>query len=175
MAETSSFFSFFGTLILSLGSVLIFGILLAIAIYTTQNTANLIIGIASTGAAGIVSIGKSLVAQAEVLVNTNNGEILQSSQNAVLAIVNGVDTTVNTITAVGGSLLRVIIDGFQALAEVLQEVGQQVIILFLASVAPSFIRVNFQLTNVVAILTISQAILNTIISPIIKFIQTLQL
>lgn len=175
MSSATSYITFTGSIILCLASVLIVAILAAITIGSLQATASTIIAIAQTGASAIALLGRSIVAQAQVLSDSNSGSLLISAQDTANALLNGVQSAINIILSVGGSLLNVISDGFGQISETLAELGSQIITAFLAVLGNALTVLRVGLFPFVATFEVLAASMRAFLAPIqlvLKFINS---
>ena len=166
MSSATSYITFTGSIILCLASVLVVAILAAITIGALQATASTIIAIAQTGASAIALLGRSIVAQAQVLSDSNSGSLLISAQDTANALLNGVSSAISVILSVGGSLLNVISDGFGQISETLAELGTQIITAFLSVLGVTLTGLRIYLLPFVAAFEILSALMKAFISPI---------
>lgn len=166
-AETAAAgMSFYQTVGLALIGIAVVVILVFVGINGVQATANFIIAVAQTGASALAGIGTSIAAQAQLLAKSASGTITSAASGAATAIANGVSAALNALLAVGGAVLNSISFGFQTVAEVLSDLGQQLVNLFLATVGSALIAVQTGLVGINAIVQIIQNFFTAFLYPV---------
>jgi hypothetical protein len=161
--------TFLQVLGLSVIGIIIVVILVFVGLNGVQTTANLIIAVATTGSSAISGIAQSIASQAQLLANSASGTITSAAGGAASAIAGGVSGALNAIVAVGGAVINTILFGFETVAEVLSDLGQQLVSLFLTSVGSALIAVQTGLVGIVFITEILNEFFQAFLAPIQLF------
>jgi hypothetical protein len=164
--KAASSLTFYQILGLAIIGIIIVVILVFVAINGVQTTANFIIAVATTGSQAISGIAQSIASQAQLLANSAGGTIASAAGAAASAIINGSIGALNALVAVRDAILHVVLFGFQTVVEVLSDLGQQLVQLFLASVGSALIAVQTGLVGVVALTAIVNQFFEALKSPI---------